>query len=130
MLADDDSGSDDDPYGFDEADEPAPTPPSATAAAAGSLPQKVEQQAAYICQLEETNLKLQERIYLLERDLQAAQSHRGGDGSAAGASGRSRPAEGTDGSDGERLVRGEAEREDDDEDARSMAADGEGDGSP
>ena len=58
----------DDPYGL-ELDVDC----SSSEAQARQQQRRLEEQAAYICQLEETNLKLQERVYLLEQGLRDAQ---------------------------------------------------------
>ena len=106
LTADDYSSEEDsDPYGFEDAD----MGPSSTAAAQGSVDgasvipadaqKKIDEQAAYIEALEETNLKLQERIYLLEQDLKKLQ---GGPEEAGGSGRRSSRAEAGDCSDGDR----------------------------
>ena len=78
----DDDSQDEDPYGFElHVDEHQAEP--------GDLPanvrQKLEEQSAYICQLEDTNLKLQERVFLLEQQLQR-QAKRGRSSQEEGAS--------------------------------------------
>jgi len=68
------STSDDDPddfFGFDEAEalQRLSTSGNATGEACindSEMRRKMDEQAAYVCQLEETNLKLQEKIWLLE----------------------------------------------------------------
>ena len=113
----DDTASDEDPdpFGFDEAGDDVPsgiqqgtdhvTPPD--------MRKKMDEQAAYICQLEDTNLRLQERIYLLERDLSEIQH------GAAGSSRRAEAAaEVADQSGSEQRF---GDEDEDDDDARSAA---------
>ena len=111
------SDEDPDPFGFEEAGDDQGTPgddgPCGTPqpGVPSEVRKKMDEQSAYICQLEDTNLKLQERIYLLERDLQELQR---------GAAGSSRPevaAEATEGSGSDQRL----DEEDEDEDARSIA---------
>ena len=138
MTADDFSSEEDsDPYGFEDADI---GPSSAAAAVEGSegatcshvIPadarKKMDEQAAYIEALEETNLKLQERIYLLEQDLKHLRN--AGQQQAVGGSSRSRAAaaEAGDCSDGDGMaVRGTSdddvvdEEEEGGDDGRSAA---------
>lgn len=111
------SDEDPDPFGFEEAgdDGPSGTP---QAGIPSEVRKKMDEQSAYICQLEDTNLRLQERIYLLERDLQELQR---------GAAGSSRPeaaAEAADGSGSEQHL---GEEEDDDDARSTVDADSGGD---
>lgn len=64
------SEEEDDPYGLElEDEEEEEAGPSGVGGVPAGARQRMDEQAAYICQLEETNLKLQERIYLLEAQL-------------------------------------------------------------
>ena len=121
MTADDFSSEEDsDPYGFEDADI---GPSSVAAAVEGSMGatcsqvipadarKKMDEQAAYIEALEETNLKLQERIYLLEQDLKHLRS--AGQQAVGGSSRRKEAAEEAgDCSDGDRMAVGGASDDD------------------